>query len=331
MDYCRKCKRQTKSIGEPKFIKKVKRWRRISTCSICNSEKNNISKSPEDIELIELFKPYRVHFPTRHFIQKGIDDTWQADLYSFYRPKGKLVDPSYNFRHERKEVKENDYKVLFRANSGFTYILNVIDTFSKFAWAVPLKTKGGAEVAAGLLKIIKESGRNPKKFHVDEGKEFYNKEVKKILEKYGMQMYSTGSENKASIVERFNRTLGDKLKPIIYQNIVWVDVLPKIIKTYNNSYHRTIKMRPVDVSKDNENQLLSTVYRYRLSESQPKFEVGDRVRLSSFTDLFRNKLKTNWTREIFTVSKVFRTNVIYYNLKDITGCVYEEELLLSKM
>ena len=82
MDYCKFDKKQTKSIGIPKFIKKNKRWRRISICKICNREKNNISR-PEDIEIEELFKPVRKNFQTRHFIQKGIDDTWQADLYFF--------------------------------------------------------------------------------------------------------------------------------------------------------------------------------------------------------------------------------------------------------
>lgn len=330
MDYCKIDKKQTKSIGTPKFIKKNKRWRRISTCKICGSQKNNISKSPEDIEIEELFKPVRKHFETRHFIQKGIDDTWQADIYSFYRPRGKIDDPAYNLRNITKKD-DNDYKKILRANNGYKYILNVIDTFSKYVWALPLKTKSGVEVADTFQDIINQSNRTPKFLHVDKGKEFYNKNLKEILDKYNIKIYSTGTANKASIVERFNRTLGNKLKPLLFKNLKWVDILPKIIKNYNNTYHRTIKMKPLEVNKGNENHLLATVYYYKMTESKPKYEVGDRVRLSAYVDTFRNKLKTNWTKEIFTISKVFISNVVYYKVDGIDEGIYQEEILLTKL
>ena len=90
-------------------------------------------------------------------------------------------------------------------------------------------------------------------------------------------------------------------------------------------------MKPADVSKKNDNDLLSTptVYNYDISNSIPKFEINDRVRLSSIVDVYRNKLKTNWSREIFTVEKVFKSNVNYYKIKDVEGTIYEEELQLS--
>lgn len=94
---------------------------------------------------------------------------------------------------------------------------------------------------------MKSSNRVPRKLHVDKGKEFYNKEFKQLLETYHIEMYSTQSENKASIIERFHRTLGDKLKPKIYKSLKWLNELPKIIKTYNNTRHRTIKMKPSEV------------------------------------------------------------------------------------
>lgn len=331
MDFCRNCKMQTRSFGEPKFVQKKNRWRRISLCRLCNLEKNNVSKSPETIELAELFKPYRVRFPTRQFIQKGMFDTLQADIYTFYRPKSEVKDPNYNFRNVRKEIKENDYRKLLRLNNGYKYILNIIDTFSKYAWAVPLKSKSGAEVAVALEKVMESLPIKPNKFHVDEGKEFYNKQVRNVLGKYDIEMYSTGTVNKASIVERFNRTLGDKLKPIVYSNLKWVDALPKIITKYNNTFHRTIKMKPSQVNKQNEKELLSTVYNFKISKSKPNFEIGDRVRLSTHVYIFKNKFKTNWTKEIFTVSNVLRSNVVYYNLEDITDGVYEEELQLTKL
>lgn len=328
MDYCKKCKSQTRSIGIPEFIKKNNKYRRLSVCRECNTNKNNISKSPEIIEIYELFKPVRKHFETRHFIQKGINDTWQADLYCFYRPKAKTEDPSYSLRNKHIENKSKDnHKTLYKVNDGFKYILNVIDTFSKYVWSVPLKTKTGLEVANAFSQIFKYDV--PKNLHVDKGKEFYNKDLKQVLNKHNITMYSTGTDKKASIIERFNRTLGDKLKKVLYLNNVWISELPKIIKTYNNTYHRTIKMKPADVNKKNENDLLSTVYNYDISNSKPKFEIDDRVRLSSINDVYRNKLKTNWSKEIFMVEKIFKSNVNYYKIYDINGTVYEQEILLS--
>jgi len=96
MDYCKKCKSQTRSLGIAEFIKKNNKYRRLSVSRTCNNNKNNISKPPKFIEAYELIKPARKHFDTRHFIQRGINDTWQADLYCFYKPKSKNIDPNYN-------------------------------------------------------------------------------------------------------------------------------------------------------------------------------------------------------------------------------------------
>jgi len=140
-------------------------------------------------------------------------------------------------------------------------------------------------------------------------------------------MYSTGTNNKVSFVERFNRTLGDKFKKVLYLNNVCNTDLSKIIKTYN----KTIKMKPIEVNKSNEKELLSTVYNYDMSNAKPKFEVNDKVRLSSIIDAYRNKLKTNWSKEIFTVDKLLKSNIIYYKINDVDGKFYEEELQLSAL
>ncbi|KAF0710047.1 Integrase catalytic domain-containing protein [Aphis craccivora] len=101
------------------------------------------------------------------------------------------------------------HKTLYKVNDGFKYILNLIDTFSKYVWSVPLKTKTGLEVANAFTQIFKYDV--PKNLHVDKGKEFCNRYLKQILNKYyNITMYSTGTDKKASIIEHFNRKLGDK-------------------------------------------------------------------------------------------------------------------------
>ncbi|RLU15422.1 hypothetical protein DMN91_012416 [Ooceraea biroi] len=96
-------------------------------------------------------------------------------------------------------------------NRGYYYILTVIDVLSKYAWAVPLKSKGGSEVAATIAGIIRESKRCPKNLQTDQGKEFYNTNVQRLMRKHNINHYSTYSVLKASIVERFNRTLKNNM------------------------------------------------------------------------------------------------------------------------
>ena len=90
-------------------------------------------------------------------------------------------------------------------NKGLKYILTVIDVFSKYAWAVPIKDKSAASVTKAFETKIND--RIPKTLWVDEGKEFYNAVFKKLLDKHKIDMYSTLNEGKAVVIERFYRTL----------------------------------------------------------------------------------------------------------------------------
>ena len=101
-------------------------------------------------------------------------------------------------------------KSYWRINKDYKYLLTVIDNYSKFAWAVPLKRKTGAAVAAAFKSILVK-GRKPKNLHVDQGTKFYNKECKDLFKKYKIKLYSTFSGLKATIIKQFNRTLKTKM------------------------------------------------------------------------------------------------------------------------
>ena len=126
----------------------------------------------------------------------------------------------------------------------------VIDVFSKYSWIVPLKDKKGESVAEAFKTIFKE-GRKPQYLWADKGKEFYNKHVKDLLEKNGIHMYSTENEEKSSVVERWNRTIKSEMwKQFTVQgNTQYLDMLPKLVKQYNNTKHSSIKMTPIKASK----------------------------------------------------------------------------------
>ena len=125
-------------------------------------------------------------------------------------------------------------------NRGVKYLLAVIDVFSKYGWLIPLKDKTGKSVASALKTIFEK--RKPEKMWVDKGKEFYNKDVKDLIE-----LYSTENEEKSSIVERWIRTMKEKMWKYFSAKStnVYMNVLSDLVKEYNNPRHSSIKMTPV--------------------------------------------------------------------------------------
>jgi len=256
-----------------------------------------------------LHKPIRRKFPYRKYMSKGVNEQWQADL-----------------------VEMQPYS---RENQGYRYILCVVDIFSRFAYARPLKSKSGIDVAEALESILLKV--KPKYLQTDQGKEFYNNHVQSLLQKYNIQLFSVYSDKKAAIVERFQRTLQDRLyKVFTYQgNYKWLQVLPDLIDSYNNSYHRGIKTKPILVKKSNETDVWINQYsQVKEPGKVPKFKIGDVVRIPKHRGVFTKGYIEKWTDEEFTVTSI---NSKYYphlyTLTDLNGQVikgsfYEQELQL---
>ena len=127
-----------------------------------------------------------------------------------------------------------------------------IDISSKFAWVVPLKDKKGVSVVYVFQKILDDSNRKPNKIWVDKWSEFYNNSFKKWLKDNDIEMYSIHNQGKSVVSERFIRTLKTKIYKYMtsVSKNVYIDKLDDIVSEYNNTYHRTIRMKPVEV-KDN--------------------------------------------------------------------------------
>lgn len=256
----------------------------------------------------EIHSSARKTFPRRHTIIRSKNETWQADLVEMIP-----------YSKENKNIK---------------YILTVIDIFSKYAWAIPLKNKTGLEVMQALKKIL-ESGAVPRNFHTDMGKEFFNSHVKKLLDTYEINHYTTYSTKKAAIVERFNRTLKDKMwkKFSFNGSYKWLSLLPKLVDEYNNTVHRKIGMKPVDVDEEAERRLKNTTFSNRIEiRRKSKFRIGDHVRISKYKSVFDKGYTPNWTTEIFKIRKVQHTDPYTYLLQDekgnpILGGFYEYEIL----
>ena len=133
------------------------------------------------------------------------------------------------------------------------------------------------------LKKTMSEGPKPNKVWVDQGSEFYNKSFTDFLKINNIDTYSTYNERKSLIAERFIRTLKNKIykhMTAISKN-VYYDALDDIVNKYNNTVHRTIKMKPIDVINDSLAE-----YNEESNEKDPKFKVGDHVRISKYKNIF---------------------------------------------
>jgi hypothetical protein len=257
----------------------------------------------------ELHRPARKRFATRKTVLKGIHDLYQADIV--------------------------DMSAYARENGNFKYILTLINCFTKVAHAIPLKRKTGTDVAKSMGPFLKKhSMRN---FQTDHGNEFYNLNLQKLLKRYSINHYSTYSDKKAAIVERFNRTL----KSIMWRAFTvqgshkWVKMLPDLIKKYNNTFHRSLGMKPVEVNARNENKVKHRLNAVDSSPFKKRFSVGDKVRISKYKKVFTKGYLPNWTNEVFTIHKVQSTVPVTYLLSDsrgeiVKGGFYEYELAKTK-
>ena len=141
-------------------------------------------------------------------------------------------------------------------------------------------------------------------------------------------MYSTHNEEKFFVVERFIRTLKSKIYKYMtsISKNMYIDKLDDIVNEYNNTYHTTIKMKPIDVK---DNAYINTDK--KINNKDPKFKVGDRVRISKYKNIFAKGYTLNWSEEVFVIKKVKNTVPLTYVINDlngeeITGTFYEKEL-----
>ena len=189
---------------------------------------------------------------------------------------------------------------------------------------MPLKQKTGAEVATSFKSMFSK-GRTPKKIWVDKGKEFYNKDLKSLLESRSCSLYSTENEEKPCIVERWNRTMKEKMFKYFSANSTrkYIDVPDDMVNNYNNTRHLSIKMTPVEASlKKNETTVWRNLYpdhERRTRRPNPKFSVGDRIRITKKKTVFEKGYTPRWTEEVFTVSKIQYTDPVTYNISDYNG------------
>lgn len=258
-----------------------------------------------------LHRPARKNYPRNAYKVYFIDDLWQADL----------VDLS-------SKAKEN---------GGYTFLLTVIDVFSKFAFVRPLLSKSAKDVAAAFQSIFTESGRKPGALMTDKGKEFLNATLQKLLKQEGVHFYtSEDPEKKAAVVERFNRTLKGRMWKFFTHTstYTYVDELPKLVAGYNSTVHSTIKLAPKDVNEKNMKYVYARLKRKWATAPPKKFPtltVGSHVRISVDKGPFGKGFEENWSQETFIIKRILPRTPVVFVLEDqkgerVTGTFYREEI-----
>lgn len=246
-----------------------------------------------------LHKPVRKVFPRNKYVVYSINELWQADL--------------------------NDMRGIAKYNEGYNYILTVIDVFSKKAYARALKNKTANHVKAAFSSIFSKSGNKPHALQTDKGTEFTAREIRDFFKDNGITYFTTKNPDvKASVVERFNRTLKTKMwRYLTFKNTyTYIDVLDSLVDAYNNSVHRSIKCKPNDVKKSNSFQVWMNLYGgpQKRKSVKPKLKPGDHVRISKAKGTFEKGYETNWSEEIFVINRVLPYHPQpLYTLTDLKG------------
>ena len=321
VDYTLARNLKDKHIADQKMIDSInklpynqRQWGTFLVKNIISSKKKlGLGNNPNKILSQELHKPKRVNFERRRVISNHIDHIWGIDLITMIK--------------------------YAKQNSNCKYILTVIDFFSKHSWCYPLKNKNSNEIINSFKDTFKKSKRKPNFIQSDEGTEFTNKQVQKFFNDNNIKWYHTYNRDiKCSICERFNRTILNKIYKnfTLNNNTIWIKDLNKLVKEYNNSYHRTIKMKPVDASKKSNENIIRKNYNFEIKNKKPKFSIGDKVRVSLLKNTFEKGYTSNWSEQIYVIYDIKSSNVHYYYLKDLIGekldgMFYQEELLKTNM
>lgn len=259
-----------------------------------------------------LLKPVRYRFKRNRVITTGIDNLWDGDLA--------------------------DVQNIKIHNDGYSYLLLLIDVFSRYIWIEPVKSKSKNDMYRAFTELFARTERRPSKLRTDKGTEFTNKTVKLYLKSIGIKWYTTKNETKANYAERAIRTI----KGLLYRYFIhnntkrYVEVLQDIVKNYNNRPHRSLLSKtPSSVNGNNETMLWKRMYVdtvKHVKHKKYKFQVGNQVRISHLKYVFQRDWHQKWTEEYFVVTQRLRKGKKnLYRLKDlldeeIDGLFYESEL-----
>ena len=235
--------------------------------------------------------PPRKNYPTNKIIYNHIDQIWSIDLADMI-----------------------DYKI--SNNKNYRYILIIIDNFSKYLWAIPLKNKYSQTITNEFSNILSTSKRKPLKIESDRGTEFYNIIFQNFLKIKNIHHYSRFTDKGPSIAERVIRTVRNLLKKPVFLagNADWLSELPSVIKQYNNTIHHSIKMTPNQASKKSNEKAVFDNLRDDRQKQRPKFKLGQLVRTADKKRVFSKGDSSNYSYKVYTLTEIIHDTIPSYRI-----------------
>ena len=245
-------------------------------------------------------------------------------------PAGFMTDVQVDLADMQKIASDND---------NFKYILVGVDVLSRRLFAAPTKSKASNHMIAAFKKLFKQMPTMPWRIFSDKGVEFQAHELKSFYKQNNIdKLVAQNPDVKAGVAERFIRTLKARLYKYFSQNKTerWLDALPRIVDSINNTKSRATGMKPNDINFNNAHDVWERLYGEAMSAGHqkpkyPKYKKNDSVRIAKQKKYFEKSYLPNYTEEVFTIDKVKRGKPQTYELKDdagedITGLFYNEEL-----
>ena len=248
------------------------------------------------------------NYPTNKIVYNNIDEIWSIDLADF-----------------------SDYKTI--NIKRFRYIFIVIDDFSKYLWAIPFKNKYSKTITDEFSNILSTSKRKPLKLESDRGSEWYNSVFQNFLTSKNIHHYSRFTDKGPSIAERVIRTISNLLKKPVFLkgNADWLSQLPSVLKQYNNTIHSSIKITPVQASKESNEKLVYSKLTDVREIQKPKYKLGQLVRTADIKRVFSKGDSTNWSYKFYTITEVIHDYIPSYRLHYLPERYIENLLLSTKL
>ena len=218
-------------------------------------------------------------------------------------------------------------------NKGLRYIFIIIDNFSKYLWAIPLKNKNSKTITDEFSNVLSKSKRRPLKLELDRGSEWYKSIFQNFLRSKNIDHYSQFTGKGPSIVERVFITVRNLLKKPVFLagNANWISELPSVIKQYNSTFHHSNKKTPIQASKKvNEKEVFSNLKVNREIKKR-KFKLGQLVRTADIKRFFSKGDSTNWSYKLYTITEVIHETIPSYGINYLPERYNENLLLPTKL
>ena len=204
-------------------------------------------------------------------------------------------------------------------NTGFRFVLVIVNIFSKFGWTIALKNKKSQAIKDFCENVLINSKRKPKLIESDCGKEFFNNVFQYFLNKNNIKLYSRNSSYGAVFAERFNRTIRDLLKKIVFEqgDGKWADILSTITKQYNNRIHLSTKLTPIQASRKKNEGFVYKILLDKRKKRTPKFQINNLIRVADLKKTFSKGDTTNWSYKLYKITELINDTIPNYRLDNL--------------